>query len=479
MIIKINKTIFTSVVFATMALSCISCNDWLDVNPKSQVKEEALFSSEAGFQDALLGIYTIMGEHETYGGNSTMGLMDILAQTYSDVYANSNMNAAMMYDYKEENVKSCIDEQWKGYYKAVANCNYLLKNVESNGGVMSDKVRRIVKGEALTARAYLIFDAMRGYAPSYIVGKDAKAVPFVDHVTNAPVASLTVSETTEKLIADVLEARELVKDIDPIGPAFDIYIEETEYDANDYALDSGFMLYRKSHFNYYGMTALLARMYLFKGDKANALKYAKEVIDCGRFEFATNTLIDADAAKRPYLKVMQSVSKHEYISSIYVYGLKEKRSDLYFKDLEVEPVISQKRKELLFTTLGLDLDLRAKRFFALNTTAAKEFTAKYMTGTQIPLLKIGEMYLIAAEASGDISYLNTMRKNRGYVNDESSDHFNELLIGEYQRELFAEGQLFYFYKRLNMESIPNALVFAPENYILPVPDDEKEFGYSE
>ena len=99
--------------------------------------------------------------------------------------------------------------------------------------------------------------------------------------------------------------------------------------------------------------------------------------------------------------------------------------------------------------------------------------------TQIPLLKIGEMYLIAAEASGDISYLNTMRKNRGYVNDESSDHFNELLIGEYQRELFAEGQLFYFYKRLNMESIPNALVFAPENYILPVPDDEKEFGYSE
>ena len=220
-------------------------------------------------------------------------------------------------------------------------------------------------------------------------------------------------------------------------------------------------------------------MYLFKGDKANALKYAKEVIDCGRFEFATNTLIDADAAKRPYLKVMQSVSKHEYISSIYVYGLKEKRSDLYFKDLEVEPVISQKRKELLFTTLGLDLDLRAKRFFALNTTAAKEFTAKYMTGTQIPLLKIGEMYLIAAEASGDISYLNTMRKNRGYVNDESSDHFNERLIGEYQRELFAEGQLFYFYKRLNMESIPNALVFAPENYILPVPDDEKEFGYSE
>ena len=472
-----NKYI-TSVVLASMALCCSSCSDWLDVNPKSQVKEEALFSKETGFQDALLGIYSTMGEHETYGGHSTMGLMEILAQTYSDVYSNSNMDAAMEYKYDDETVKGCIDDQWRGLYKAVANCNYLLKNVEENGSVMTDKVRRIVKGEAMTARAYLLFDAMRAYAPSYTVGKDADAVPFVDHVTNAPVAPLTVAETTDKLIADVIAARELVKDVDPIGPAFETYSEEAEYDANDYALDNGFMLYRTSRFNYYGMTALLARMYMYKGDKANALKYAKEVIESGRFEFATNTIIDADAAKRPYLKIMQSVAKHEYISGIYVYGLKEKRSDLYFKDLEVEPVINQKRKEPLFTTLGLDLDLRAKRFFTLNSSSAKEFTCKYMTGTQIPLLKIGEMYLIAAEASGDISYLNTMRKYRGYVSDESAENFDKLLIGEYQRELFAEGQLFYFYKRKNMETIPNAPVFEKKYYVLPVPDDEIEFGYS-
>ena len=227
-----NKYI-TSVVLASMALCCSSCSDWLDVNPKSQVKEEALFSKETGFQDALLGIYSTMGEHETYGGHSTMGLMEILAQTYSDVYSNSNMDAAMEYKYDDETVKGCIDDQWRGLYKAVANCNYLLKNVEENGGVMTDKVRRIVKGEAMTARAYLLFDAMRAYAPSYTVGKDADAVPFVDHVTNAPVAPLTVAETTDKLIADVIAARELVKDVDPIGPAFETYSEEAEYDAND------------------------------------------------------------------------------------------------------------------------------------------------------------------------------------------------------------------------------------------------------
>ena len=32
------------------------CNNWLDVDPKSQVKQEELIESEAGFQDALTGI---------------------------------------------------------------------------------------------------------------------------------------------------------------------------------------------------------------------------------------------------------------------------------------------------------------------------------------------------------------------------------------------------------------------------------------
>ena len=68
-----------------LSLFAFGCNDWLDVQPKSQVKEEDLFSSESGFRDALTGIYALMGRVETYGGNSTMGFMDMLAQTYSKV----------------------------------------------------------------------------------------------------------------------------------------------------------------------------------------------------------------------------------------------------------------------------------------------------------------------------------------------------------------------------------------------------------
>ena len=44
-----------------LSLFAFGCNDWLDVQPKSQVKEEDLFSSESGFRDALTGIYALMG----------------------------------------------------------------------------------------------------------------------------------------------------------------------------------------------------------------------------------------------------------------------------------------------------------------------------------------------------------------------------------------------------------------------------------
>ena len=58
------------------ALLLGGCNDWLDVDPKSQIKQEVLFESEAGFRDALTGIYTVMARKQMYGGNETMGFLD-------------------------------------------------------------------------------------------------------------------------------------------------------------------------------------------------------------------------------------------------------------------------------------------------------------------------------------------------------------------------------------------------------------------
>ena len=55
-------------VVAVLALS--SCNNWFDVAPKEEyIDEDALFSSESAFRNALNGIYTELRSSELFGSN--------------------------------------------------------------------------------------------------------------------------------------------------------------------------------------------------------------------------------------------------------------------------------------------------------------------------------------------------------------------------------------------------------------------------
>ena len=45
-----------------------SCNDWLSVQPNSQVESDELFSDERGYKEALAGAYSSMVAGSTYGG---------------------------------------------------------------------------------------------------------------------------------------------------------------------------------------------------------------------------------------------------------------------------------------------------------------------------------------------------------------------------------------------------------------------------
>lgn len=131
------------------------CSDWLDVDPKSQIKQEALFESEAGFRDALTGIYTVMARTEMYGGNETMGFLDMVGQVYTDV--SINYEDALKYDYESTKVEECIDAIWRGNYNAIANCNHILANVDEKRGVFSSGVYETVKAGGYGITGILAF----------------------------------------------------------------------------------------------------------------------------------------------------------------------------------------------------------------------------------------------------------------------------------------------------------------------------------
>lgn len=409
------------------------CSDWLNVDPKSQIKQEALFESEAGFRDALTGVYTVMARTGMYGGNEMMGFLDMVGQVYTEVAI--NYADALKYDYEATKVEECIDSIWRGNYNAIANCNHILDNIDEKKGIFSSGVYETVKAEAMALRGFLHFDVLRGFAPSYLRGANEAAIPYVEKVTNEPVAQLTVAEVIDKVISDVETARKLIKEVDPIGPSFDSYTEQG-YETEDYIQGDGFWLYRKSRLNYYGMTALLARVYLYKGDKTKALECAKEVIDAEKFTLLEESQLVKD---RTWGSLC---SENEYISSLYVYNMEEGRSDVFFgEESSVQCHISDTRRASVFGTPGVDIDWRNQNTFFLKTGEAKTYIGKYRGVNRIPLLKLSEMYLIAAEASGDKSYLQTLRDHRGYVNyplEENCDLAAEI-EAEYRKELWRKG----------------------------------------
>src|SRR5690554_6033508 len=104
------------------------CNKWFDVTPSTEMKGEVLFSNQAGFQDALTGVYVLMSQRDSYGSELSMAYLDVLAQTYDNVRSNaghSYRNAAN-YEYQETGEEERLLRIWKQQYKAIANLNILL-----------------------------------------------------------------------------------------------------------------------------------------------------------------------------------------------------------------------------------------------------------------------------------------------------------------------------------------------------------------
>ncbi|HAH72569.1 MAG TPA: hypothetical protein DCM09_05460, partial [Butyricimonas virosa] len=69
------KRIIYSVLLILTVLTS-SCESWLDVDPRTKVKSDDLFETEAGFKDALIGAYTLMKAEALYGRELTYGFID-------------------------------------------------------------------------------------------------------------------------------------------------------------------------------------------------------------------------------------------------------------------------------------------------------------------------------------------------------------------------------------------------------------------
>ncbi len=469
------KTIINKHIFFLLLIAFFpACNSWLDVSPKSQIKEGDLFATEEGFKKQLAGVYSALVSESLYGKEMTFGLVDVLAQVWSNSEG-ERYKDAKEYNYEEAVTKSRIDGIWNNMYNAIANANILLNNIDGKKDIFTGNNYSIIKGEALALRAFMHFDLLRLFGTSFYVDPSRKCIPYVSIYGKALSPQLSVAQVADSILADLQKARALLSK-DPIYTGQAI--------TEDY--DNGYLMNRQVQLNYYAVTGLIARVYTYRGEIDKAIPYAQEVIDSGKFPWVQQDNLTPPLEKRDL------VFASEHLFSLNVVTLAT-LSDKYFK-------IQYGAYYFSFTPHVTEYFPQATDYrsaYLLVSSEAQMLYAKYWQSSEqqtyfrnkMPLIRISEMYLILAEAykisdpvkaAGYIDALSQAR-GLGQVSTGVGFDLDAILFAEYRREFLGEGQLFYYYKRFNQANIPHQVVNPLEKnaYVLPLPDVEIEFGHRE
>ena len=477
-----------AVVLSTVAVFS-SCTDWLDEQPNDKQSEEQQFATKPGFYAAVNGIYDRMSGNSLYGQYLSYEMIDVLGQRYEVNKTDEGsyykyLRALADWDYSNETVVSVLKTIWGEAYQTIMNINVVLKNLDEKGGVLPVKEYQMLKGEMLACRAMLHFDMLRLFGPIYAKNPEGRGVPYNESTKTSILPILDAqSVLSDKILRDITDAQELLLESDPVlteGP-------RAEYDSD--TMDNS-QRYRQLRMNYYATTLLAARVYLWAGDYANAATEARKITDDEKVKqffphvdpgtllannidpdrmFSTECLFgyynknrglvyenrfNGETAGKSLLAPRSGYNQlifanetqdYRYMSQ-YVNGATlDGESTMYMN--KFQEIKDQGRDDVLTDTDDDEAFLQASKFY----------------GTFCSLMKVSEAYYILAEALGNPesevyndadawTYLSYIRDKRGCTTGTQSGNFAALtneLTKEYIREFIGEGQIFFYFKRLN------------------------------
>lgn len=479
------KIIYTMIIACTTLFA--SCDSWLEVKPYDQIAEGELQKSEEGYQKMLNGIYIDLNSDALYGQTLSVEMIEVMGGAYTIGTDNSvwgNYKDLSSYQYNTEYWRNRLDQTWNKAYALILNCNKILETIDGNKNLFTDGSYYIIKGEALALRAMLHFDMLRLFGPVYSKDSDKKAIPYYTKQTNSPEPILTAQEVMEKITTDYEDALNYLAN-DPVKT------EGTMMSSTEDG-SSNFLRYRALRLNYYAVEALMARAYLYMGNKTEAFKYATDVIktaDQNIFPFVDKNLVIGSPADpdRIFSSEVLFALTNTSRGTIHKNFFDPSRLPNYVFRMD-DSMMSNLVYGGAATTGGYQDDYRYLACWM--ATGSNRYFYKYsdmvangsIQNTMIPMVRLGEMFLIAAESqSGDlkagVQYVNALRRNRGVANLTTLTP--DLLKYEYIRELYGEGQLFFLYKRLNSDIITSATSSKNPKasdliFVVPLPDTETE-----
>lgn len=475
------KKLNISIIFVSLLMLFTSCNDWLTVEPKAVTTKDKMFTSELGFSSALMGLYlelqNIYMPASIMMGGATEYMADNCLVAVAD---NSDPYLYYTHRYTSTLIDSNLGTLFMEYYKVIANANELIDAMPGQKVVDKDEAA-VIEGEALAIRAYCHFELLRLWGPVPTnVDATNKYLPYVTTVETAPYTYLTYDAYVQKIKDDFNKAITLLGPVDPITAYSNGTLNTSITAIKKYS--TLFWYNRQKRFNVYGVKALLARLYLWTGDKDNAYKAAKEIVEVknpdGTSKFTLGK--QTDITNKDYLFFAEHLVGLDITDWRDKTGAFSGRFPAYVNSpTNIVSLLYNNETDMRLNLLNLSYAYSFGQNVYGTLKYSKFASTDYSSPKSIPLIRLSEMYLILMETAPldeANQYYKTFRSSRS----ASYTPFTEItrlreVEKEYVREFFSEGgESFFTYKRLNASSfLLSSESMSSDKYVLPIPSGER------
>ncbi|OQP54312.1 hypothetical protein A4H97_22780 [Niastella yeongjuensis] len=238
------KSIYISIIVLAFITGC---KKFVEIPPpETQLVTTGVFSNSATATAATTAIYSQMYNNwVSYTISQSTGLLGDELTGYSTFTPQTQY-------YENAMVATKANGEWSNAYNYIYQANVIITALSNNTAISTAVVKQLT-GEAQFIRAFWHFYLTNCYG-------DVPLVTTTDYRVNGTMARTPKSEVMQQVVADLRDAQEL------LSPDF--------IDASDTVITDDRVRPTK-----WAATALLARVYLYTGDWANAEAQATTVIN--------------------------------------------------------------------------------------------------------------------------------------------------------------------------------------------------------
>ena len=433
-----------SISLLSTSLILFSCTKELNTKPYNNINQANALKTSSDIEGLLVGAYSDLGAADLYGGGAFV-TADLLGD-YNEIAWSGTFQGMTQIKNKAIAVDNGFTQgTWTAGYKAINDVNNVLDALS----VVAEAKRKKVEGEAKFIRAAVYFELVRLFAKAWNDGDPAAndGVPIKLTPTKElggaadQLPRAKVSAVYAQVIKDLTEAEALLPS------------------------SNGFFATSNS------AAGLLARVYLQKGDYANARDAADRVIESGNFKLTLPNIDD--------------------IIGIFVYT-RAKAEDNSTEDvfaIQVTTTAGINNFQTFYSPYGRgDIGIRDEHLalFEPNDLRKNLIDADFYSGKfnnvygNVHTIRLAEMYLTRAEANfrldasvgaTPVEDVNTIRSRAG-LPPLSTVTLSDILK-ERKIELSFEGFTLHDIKRLGVTTGyftgGGGLAFNSPELIFPIP----------